>query len=158
MDRPTKQVKDASVSSQTPLPSVPTQRLNSSESDVIAIQSTSDLHPSSPKEVDEDYIGTPHSTVQPTPQRDDSYHRHDINTTPRTDYNDILKNIRFKMPALLPNEFSFIQPFKRIFFEGSKRIEKPAREPQPCILSLTLQLLVLSHVTPPDVTIITQSS
>lgn len=135
-DHPTHQIRSVSVSSLNVSTSAPSYAVDLPGNDSIVIRNPTSLRPSLTNETG--VFRTDVDAPTSTPHQNEHYQRHDVNTSPRTDYNDILKNIRFKMPKLLPNEFSFVQPFKMVHFHGSDRIEKPVQETQPCFLSLTV--------------------
>ncbi|KAK8806284.1 hypothetical protein WA171_007368 [Blastocystis sp. BT1] len=76
------------------------------------------------------------------------YTRRNPNSSPRTPYNDILKNIQLKLPKRLVNESTFLQPHHLSYYSGSTHLDDSTPHIQP----------ILSHSTEPDFTIISQSS
>ena len=58
------------------------------------------------------------STSKPT-EHELMYSRRNPNSSPRTPYNDILKNIHLKLPKRLANESTFIQSHRLSYYSGS---------------------------------------
>ena len=68
------------------------------------------------------------------------YTRNLPNSSPRTPYNDILKNIQLKLPKRLANESLFIQSHRLSYYTGSTRLKDSTLQTQPSSLISSIMI------------------